>query len=341
MDFSKVIMERRSIRKYKATTVPPDVIVNLLHQAVNLLEMEEKAQWRCILYSTPESRKRLSECMLSKVTDSALGRLIPGKMIDFLVKQINNTPTVAVFIAEAASDPRQGDANYAVVCSLMQNFQLLSWDAGLGMLWYTDKLLYTPAFFSEIGLKDGERFAGILNIGYFEKAPRARNRTPAEQKWTAVVPNSKPRLGTNSSAISQQSVLDLLNVAVWAPNDGLREPWRFVFAAGEEAAAKLHLSPDHASSAFLVIVAEEESNPHKREEDYAAVCCLIQNFLLLARTKPWHVRRTVPEWIYSGEGALPFGIRPQEKIVAVLELGNAVPSSRPLSRTSTLDVTIR
>ncbi|WP_283657652.1 nitroreductase family protein [Paenibacillus sp. RC343] len=30
--------------------------------------------------------------------------------------------------------------------------------------------------------------------------------------------------------VPQQLILELLNHAVWAPNDGLREPWRFIFA---------------------------------------------------------------------------------------------------------------
>jgi nitroreductase len=121
----------------------------------------------------------------------------------------------------------------------------------------------------------------------------------------------------------------VLNDAVWAPNDGLREPWRFIYVTGDGAAAKLHASTRGLFLSFLIVVAKEEADQRKQDEDYAAVCCLIQNFQLLAKSKAWHVRRTIPESMYDQKQPKPFGIRPQERIVAMLELGHGV--QRPAS----------
>lgn len=321
MNLSKTIKERRSIRKFKPTPIPQETIVSLLHQAAGLFESEGTPQWRCIYYRTPESRQRLGEKMIAKMTASALGKLIPSKMIELLARQAVQTPAIIVFIASQAPDQWQRDANYAAVCSIIQNFQLLGWESGLGMLWYTEPFLNNPSFCQEIGLQEGERFAGMLNIGAYDKMPRARKRTPAEQKWTAIAADSNPHAEADNPYISSQSVLAMLNDAVWAPNDGLREPWRFIYVTGEEALAKLPVLPEQPCSSVLIIVATEESDPHKREEDYAAVCCLVQNFQLLAQALPCHVRRTLPAWIYNQEQPKPYGIRPAEQIVAVLELG--------------------
>jgi len=119
--------------------------------------------------------------------------------------------------------------------------------------------------------------------------------------------------------ISSQSILEVLNDAVWAPNDGLREPWRFIYVTGSEAAAKLSDSSGNAPSAFLLIVAKQEADPHKKEEDYAAVCCLIQNVQLLVQSRPWYARRSIPDWIYDQDQCKPFGILSEERIVALLE----------------------
>lgn len=340
MDISRTIKERRSIRKFKPSPVQQEAIVSLLHQAAGLFESEGTPKWRCIYYRTPESRQRLAEKMIAKVTDSTLGKLIPGKMIELLTRQAVQTPAIIVFIAAAASDQRQRDANYAAVCSVIQNFQLLGWESGLGMLWYTEPFLNTPLFMREIGLQQGERYAGMLNIGTFDKVPRARKRTPAEQKWTAITTDNKPDTEAGNQYISSQAVLKLLNDAVWAPNDGLREPWRFVYVTGADTIAKLPALPENPCSSILIVIATEEADLHKREEDYAAVCCLIQNFQLLAKSQSWHVHRTIPKWIYDLKQPKPYGIHPQEKIVAVLELGETSRVSRHLPTPPALNITL-
>ncbi|MFC3800879.1 nitroreductase family protein [Cohnella sp. GCM10012308] len=336
MNMSRTIRERRSIRRYSARPVTQEMIESLLNQAARLYQAEGEgaSHWRSICYSTPEARHRLADSMIAKMKGSTLGKLLPGKMLDLMKKQVTETPAQLVFIAESGSTQRQSDENYAAACSIMQNVQLLGWELGLGMLWYTDPMLNSAAFEREIGLGEGERFAGILSIGFYEKVPRARKRTPAEHKWTAIEDEANRyadhlRVSSlkgsahqaSSRTVSSQSVLALLNDAVWAPNDGLREPWRFVYAGDGEAADRLRALDETAPAAFLLVVAKEEPDPHKREEDYAAVCCLIQNFQLLAASEPWPVRRTLPEWIYDPAQCKPFGVRPQERIVAVLALG--------------------
>ncbi|WP_083484986.1 nitroreductase family protein [Paenibacillus ihumii] len=322
MNFPQTIKERRTIRRFNTTPVEPELVVSLLNDAARLYEAEGTPRWRCLIAGTPESRHRLVESMMAKLKVSRFGKLLPAKMIDFFIKRITDIPVHLIFIAESASDRRQSDENYAAVCSVMQNFQLLGWDRGLGALWDTDPIFQSESFLAEIGLQEGERFAGILHIGYFDKAPRARGRTPAQQKWTAIGGGGiADGLHSDQAQISAHSILEVLNDAVWAPNDGLREPWRFIYMTGTEAAAKLPDYSENPSSAFLLIAAKQEADPHKQEEDYAAVCCLIQNVQLLVKSRPWYVRRSIPDWIYDRDQCKPFGILPEERIVALLELG--------------------
>lgn len=337
LNIPKTIRERRTVRKFNATPIQQELIISLLNKATSLYEFEEIPHWRCIHFSTFESRQRLADSMSAKVRESKLGKLVPSKLIDLFTKQILNTPVNLAFIAESAENQRLSDENYAAVCSIMQNFQLLGWEQGLGMLWYSEPMIQSESFFREIGLQEGERFAGMLHIGYFEKMPRGRRkRTPAEKKWASIDGDDRPHA---DSLVSSQSVLDILNEAVWAPNDGLREPWRFIYVTGNEAVSKLGASYVDVSLSYLLVVAKEEVDPHKREEDYAAACCLIQNFQLLTQSKPWHVCRMRPKWIYDPERCKQFGIRPQERIVAVLELGGNDRYSNSASTSSPLKIT--
>ncbi len=330
MIVSRTIRERRSIRKFKNTPIAQEQIVSLLKEAAGLYEAEGTPHWRCLYIGTPEAREKLAEHMLAKVKESGLGKLLPAPMTNFMKKMTVEIPAHMIFIAEAADSQRQRDINYAAVCSITQNVQLLGWEQGLGMLWYTDPMICGESFYKRIGLREGERCAGILEIGYFEKAPKARSRTPAEKNWTIIGEGSRPQSSLISP--SPQTILELLNEAVWAPNDGMREPWRFIYVSGSPGG--------ETSLPFLLVVAKEEADPHKQNEDYAAGCCLVQNFQLLAQSKPWQVRRLSPEWIYDKERCRLFGIRPLERIVAVLELGGEKKPSKLQSPPPALNITL-
>ncbi|KGP80627.1 MULTISPECIES: nitroreductase family protein [unclassified Paenibacillus] len=121
--------------------------------------------------------------------------------------------------------------------------------------------------------------------------------------------------------VSQELILELLNHAVWAPNDGLREPWRFIFADNHNGILMQGLQ-EHAP-AYLLVLVKEEADHHKREEDFAAVYCLIQNFRLLAYEQGLGVRSTLHDWMYDRSRAETFGVLGNERIAAVLELGYA------------------
>lgn len=317
-----------------------EVIVSLLNEAAGLYEAEGTPQWRCLYFGTPGSREELAESMMAKVNESNLGKLLPAKMKGLLKKQITATPAHIIFIAEAAETQQQRDVNYAAVCSIMQNVQLLGWEQGLGMLWYSDPLILSESFYELIGWREGEKFAGMLEIGCFDKAPRGRKRTPAERKWT-IIGEDNSQLA-DAAPFSAYNVLRLLNEAVWAPNDGMREPWRFIYVTGDKtgAAGNLLFSDEAPSLPFLLVVAAEETDPHKQNEDYAAVCSLIQNFQLLARSEGWHLRRRIPKWVYDRKQCESFGLRPLERIVAVLESGEYKHYSNSGFSSPTVKITI-
>lgn len=128
--------------------------------------------------------------------------------------------------------------------------------------------------------------------------------------------------------VSEDLLLELLNVAVWAPNDGLREPWRFIFADSRNSEKLQRLQ--EPAPAYLLVVMRVEQDPHKQEEDFAAVSCLIQNFRLLAHERGIGVRWTLKEWTYDRKLADTFGVQGNERIAAVLEVGHtAIHSDLP------------
>lgn len=184
MSLTALIRERRSIRKFNDVPVSQGLVFELLEQAERLYDPAEKVSLRYIYAGTPDSRNRLVDYMMEPMTASRLGKLIPDKMLGIFKKRFVDIPAHVIVIAETAADRRRSDQNYADVCSIIQNFQLLGWERRLGMLWDTESIIQNEIFFKRIGIGEGERFVGILHIGYFDKTPKGRARTLAEKKWT-------------------------------------------------------------------------------------------------------------------------------------------------------------
>ncbi|MBB3126938.1 hypothetical protein FHS19_001592 [Paenibacillus rhizosphaerae] len=76
---------------------------------------------------------------------------------------------------------------------------------------------------------------------------------------------------------------------------------------------------------------KEERDPHQREEDFAAACCLMQNFRLLAQENMLHVRMTMNDWIYDQNSIRRYGVHKDERVVAVLEMGYLEPTEEPVT----------
>ncbi|BBP87958.1 hypothetical protein BsIDN1_15760 [Bacillus safensis] len=76
--------------------------------------------------------------------------------------------------------------DFAAVSALIQNLQLLAWDQGIGMVWKSGRILYDKGFQQDMGLKENERFAAILHIGYPEEVPEEKSRQKASSLLTEI-----------------------------------------------------------------------------------------------------------------------------------------------------------
>lgn len=139
--------------------------------------------------------------------------------------------------------------------------------------------------------------------------------------------------------VSDELLLELLNVAIWAPNHENRQPWRFLLYKGEGRAAlgdamlqtytgedrerygKRKLEYFLEVPAHLVVVLKEDTRQKQWDEDYAAACALIQNFQLAAWEQGVGVVWKTNRYNYETNFREAIGIQPGEKIVGILHIG--------------------
>lgn len=139
--------------------------------------------------------------------------------------------------------------------------------------------------------------------------------------------------------VSDELLLELLNVAIWAPNHENRQPWRFLLYKGEgrsalaDAMVQTYSAEDRERygkrkreyflevPAHLVVVLKEDPREKQWDEDYAAACALIQNFQLAAWEQGVGVVWKTNHYNYDSKFREAIGIQPGEKIVGVLHIG--------------------
>lgn len=141
--------------------------------------------------------------------------------------------------------------------------------------------------------------------------------------------------GYTDKEVTEETVLEILDDAIWAPNHGLREPWRFIFVSTKEKEGFVEnlvktFSSDMQENrrnyfsqpaAFLIVVMEEDPRQKQWEENFGAVSSLIQNFQLLAwEQKLGVVWKTNPH-IYDPKVRDLLAVKPGEKIVGFLHMG--------------------
>jgi nitroreductase len=120
---------------------------------------------------------------------------------------------------------------------------------------------------------------------------------------------------------------ELLELARWAPNHHLTQPWRFRVlgpeslarlqaAGGEKEAAKLSRAPT-----LVLATARLTGDPVQDEEDLLAVGCAVYAVLLAAHARGLASYWRTPGLLRTDDGRAALGVPDDEHVVALIHLG--------------------
>jgi nitroreductase len=143
--------------------------------------------------------------------------------------------------------------------------------------------------------------------------------------------------------VSRETLEELFELARWAPNHNLTNPWRFRVlgpqalarlkqAAGPEAATKLDRAPT------LVVASQVRSDdPIQDEEDLCATATAIAYVLLGAHARGLAGYWRTPAVLRTREGLEALGVPEGERPLALIHLGRARQEKEPPERLPTGD----
>jgi nitroreductase len=138
--------------------------------------------------------------------------------------------------------------------------------------------------------------------------------------------------------LAREAILELLELARWAPNHHLTAPWRFRVvgpgalgrlkqAAGPEGAAKLDRAPT-----LIVVSCVLGADPVQDEEDLHATAVASYIVLLGAHARGLAGYWRTPGFLRSAEGRAAVGLPGDERFVGLLHLGRARQEKEPPER---------
>jgi nitroreductase len=143
--------------------------------------------------------------------------------------------------------------------------------------------------------------------------------------------------------LSREVLEDLLDLARWAPNHNLTNPWRFrvvgpqalerlKVAAGPEAAAKLDRAPT-----LVVCSCVLGGDPVQDEEDLHATAVAAYIVLLAAHARGLAGYWRTPEVLRTAAGRTAVGLGEEERFVSLIHLGQPIQEKEPPERAPLAD----
>ena len=144
--------------------------------------------------------------------------------------------------------------------------------------------------------------------------------------------------------VDRETLAELLDLARWAPNHHLTNPWRFRVlgpgalgrlkeAAGPEAAGKLDRAPT-----LVAVSVVQSGDPVADEEDLCAAACAAYIVLLAAHGRGLAGYWRTPAVLRTPEGRAALGLGDAEHAIALLHLGPARQEQRPPERAPAAEV---
>jgi nitroreductase len=97
-----------------------------------------------------------------------------------------NAAAHLIVVVKEESRPKEAEEALLASAALIQNFQLLAWGQGIGVVWKTNEYNWDQRFRRTIGVQPGEKVVGTLHMGYYtdNNIPKPRPRKRAEQLIT-------------------------------------------------------------------------------------------------------------------------------------------------------------
>lgn len=185
LSISDVIRERRTIRSFKDDPISKELILELLNDAVWAPNHGHREPWRFILVHE-EARTKVVHTAVEIYREAGNLDALDEKQIEKVINDALSIPAQLIIVMKEEESDKKWEEDFAATSALIQNFQLLAWEKGLGVVWKTNPFIHHKKFHEATGIQENEKVIGLLQLGYPVTIPEGKPRTSAEEKLTVL-----------------------------------------------------------------------------------------------------------------------------------------------------------
>jgi len=191
-EFIDLIYSRRSIRKYKDTPVPKDILETLLKAAMAAPTATNAQPWEFVVITEPET--------LAALRGSTL------------FSRINAPAVICVLGSERMQKNRSGQKFWVQDCSAAtENILLAATSLGLGSVWVGVHpiTLFTRSVGRILNLPDGVTPLNLIFVGYPDEVKEPRTQYEERRvQWGAFPKNSKSSKKAETKARKNEAEIE-------------------------------------------------------------------------------------------------------------------------------------
>lgn len=171
---AELIRERRAVKKgYTDKVVEENLVRQLLEDAIWAPTHGMRQPWRFIFVphdQIPTLAKKVAATY-------------PEEKQENREEYLNEPNAILVVVMEEPEAQKQWDENFGATAAMIQNLWLLAWEQELGMVWKTNPHIYDQQVKNILNVKDNEKIAGFIHMGYFDKQPITKPRISLAEKF--------------------------------------------------------------------------------------------------------------------------------------------------------------
>lgn len=174
-DLARIIRERRSVKKgYNDKVVTEESVLELLEDAIWAPTHKLRQPWRFIFVNGENQADFAKKISLN----------YPEERQEDRENFLNEPSAFLIIVMDEPESQKEWDENFGATAAMIQNFWLLAWEQQLGVVWRTNPHVHTQYTKDVLGVKDTEKIVGFLHLGYFDRKPITKDRTPAVEKFS-------------------------------------------------------------------------------------------------------------------------------------------------------------
>lgn len=167
------ILQRRSIKKFNGQPVDKQDVLEILDNAKWAPNHGNREPWRIVVGTSeqlPNVHALLRDMAIPKWQE------LSEETLALQMQKFTLAGAYAFVLVKEDMRQKERLEDYAATCCYIQNAQLLALEKGIGTCWKTPGFLDQPKFREAFNAQPDERIISMLQFGYFDEAPKAKER---------------------------------------------------------------------------------------------------------------------------------------------------------------------